>query len=280
MIIEQIPGEVEINDVTKQLKNKYYWPSYNVPYSKKLFEKCGYKNLVEKNAHYIANIDYKNCSRAKIFERDQKNIKTIEDFKHLLRYNDYKNDELSYNDPSLTIACRDDLDKDSVRCDGATDVKLVSVKELLEGKIKAHIISGPTNEQQPTFSWSTTTCNKKNPDIWQHDGIIDTWEFDWVDYKAQFYEFNKQADNSDDNSDYNRDDNIDDNNDDNDDKKKVWIICLSVACGIVIIIISAVFIFFFKSKLTYDKLNEKIKEISFSEKDRNNEKTEDLLLNK
>ena len=110
MIIEQIPGEVEINDVTKQLKNKYYWPSYNVPYSKKLFEKCGYKNLVEKNAHYIANIDYKNCSRAKIFERDQKNIKTIEDFKHLLRYNDYKNDELSYNDPSLTIACRDDLD--------------------------------------------------------------------------------------------------------------------------------------------------------------------------
>ena len=280
MIIEQIPGEVEINDMTAQLKEIYYWPSYNVPYSKNFYEKCGYKYLVDNSSEYIPMIDYNNCSRAKIFERDQKNIKTIDDFKHILRYNDYKNDNLSYGDPSLSIACREDLSEDSFSCIGATDVKFVSVKELLEGKIIAHIISGPTNEQQPTFSWSTTTCNKKNPDIWQHDGIIDTWEFDWVDYKAQFYEFNKQADNSDDNSDYNRDDNIDDNNDDNDDKKKVWIICLSVACGIVIIIISAVFIFFFKSKLTYDKLNEKIKEISFSEKDRNNEKTEDLLLNK
>ena len=33
MIIEQIPGETEINDVTNVLKEGY-WPSYNIPYSK------------------------------------------------------------------------------------------------------------------------------------------------------------------------------------------------------------------------------------------------------
>ena len=37
MIIEQIPGEVEINDMTEQLKNAYYWPSYNVPFSQNFF---------------------------------------------------------------------------------------------------------------------------------------------------------------------------------------------------------------------------------------------------
>ena len=68
-------------------------------------------------------------------------------------------------------------------------------------------------------------------------------------YKAKFYEFNKKEDNnSDDNSDDISDDNInensDDNTDDNDDDNKVWIIYLSVVCGIVIIIIVSVFLFF------------------------------------
>ena len=274
MIIEQIPGEVEINDMTEQLKNAYYWPSYNVPFSQNFFKKCGYKNLVDKNESFIPMIDYNNCARAKIFDREQKKIKNIEDFKRLLRYNDFKNDKFSNNDPSLTIACRNDLAEDSNSCEGATDVKFVSVKELLEGKIKAHIISGPTNEQQPTFSWSSTTCNKKYPDIWYHEGIVDTWNFDWVDYKTQFYEFNKKED---DKSDDNSDDNSDDDSDDN---HNVLIICLCTGAGIVIIIIVIVFLYFYKSKLEYDKLNDKIKEISFSEKERNNtEKTEDLMLN-
>ena len=79
----------------------------------------------------------------------------MDDFKHILRYNDYKNDNLSYGDPFLSIACREDLAEDNFKCIGAIDVKFVSVKQLLEGKIIAHFISGQTNEKQPTFSWST-----------------------------------------------------------------------------------------------------------------------------
>ena len=39
MIIEQIPGETVVNDVTDVLK-KGYWPSYNIPYSDYLYKKC------------------------------------------------------------------------------------------------------------------------------------------------------------------------------------------------------------------------------------------------
>ena len=48
MIIEQIPGEVEINDVTDKLKEGFC-PSYNIPYSKNHFKKCGYEDLIEQN---------------------------------------------------------------------------------------------------------------------------------------------------------------------------------------------------------------------------------------
>ena len=40
----------------------------------------------------------------------------MDDFKYILRYNDYKNDNLSYGDPFLSIACREDLAEDSFKC--------------------------------------------------------------------------------------------------------------------------------------------------------------------
>lgn len=165
-----------------------------------------------------------------------------------MRYNDYENDILSYGDPTLALAARGDLVKGNYSsCSGATDVKFVSVKELLEGKYYAHIISGPTNEQQPKFSWSNTTCNEKDPDKWYTTGLIDIWNFDWVDYKTQFFEFNKKE-------------NDDDNN-------KVLIIFLCVGSVIVLIII-VVIILYIKHKLTSDNLNKNIGQISFSDDDK------------
>ena len=52
-----------------------------------------------------------------------------------MRYNDYKNDNYSENNPSNAIAGRGDL-KDSYKsCHGAIDVKFISIKKLLEKKI-------------------------------------------------------------------------------------------------------------------------------------------------
>ena len=104
-----------------------------------------------------------------------------------MRYNDFKNDIESNNEPSLTIACRYDLRYELERqaCYGATDVKFASVKELSEGKNNMYIISGPTNLQQPTFSWSNSTCENHDIGRYYHEGIVDTWNFNWIDYKFQ-----------------------------------------------------------------------------------------------
>jgi hypothetical protein len=204
MIIEQIPGEMEINDVTNVLKEGY-WPLE-----------------ILNDTKNIPNYDYNNCSRANIFRREQKNIKNIEDFKNVMRYNDFKNDKESNNEPSLTIACRYDLRYELERqhCYGATDAKFASVKELLEGKNNLHIISGPTNDQQPTFSWSNTTCENHYPGRYYHEGLVDTWSFPWIDYKLQLV-------------------NIQNDDDDKNDEKPdhTWIIIVGCVAGCLILLI-------------------------------------------
>ena len=71
MIIEQIPGETEINDVTEYLK-KGYWPSYNVPFSDYFYEKSGFIERLKEKPDLTYDIDYHKCSRAQIFKREQK----------------------------------------------------------------------------------------------------------------------------------------------------------------------------------------------------------------
>lgn len=45
-VVEQMPGEVYGADVTQTLVGGY-WPSYNVPFFKKVYDKLGY-NLMDK----------------------------------------------------------------------------------------------------------------------------------------------------------------------------------------------------------------------------------------
>ena len=99
-------------------------------------------------------------------------------------------------------------------------------------------------------------------------------QIDLSDFKSQLFRFN--AENNKTNNDTNK--NEDDDDDDDDDGKKTLIICLSIGSAIVVIVIVVIFLLFIRSKLTYDKLNEKINKISFSEERDNNRetKTEDL----
>ena len=183
MIIEQMPKYTDSVDVTEYLRNGY-WPSYNVPYIDKIYKDMGY--TVENNE----NVNYTQAPRALIFERDQINIDSNEDFKRFMRYNDYKNDNISKGLPSKTIAARGYLKDTNPSCHGAIDVKFVSIKELLEKKNIIHIISGPTNDQQPTFSWQNTTCEGANLGKVSHEGQNDVWNFPWMDYSIQLLDKN------------------------------------------------------------------------------------------
>ena len=289
MIIEQIPGETDINDVTEILK-KGYWPSYNIPYSDNIYEKSGFTYLLKERNYLFPYYDYKNCSRANIFKREHKKIKTNDDFKNLMRYNNYENEEFSYKDPTLTIACRADLGKNK-QCFGATDVKFVSVKELLEGKKNIHIISGPTNVQYPTFSWENTTCDKESPENWHHEGVVNTWNFPWVDYKIQLLDKNDSSKEDDDSSkeedtSKGKDSTPDNSSSQNDNSGnnqqgkdiKMIIIISCVFGGIILIIIMITIIIAVKNKNSYEKLKKEVNKISFSDENKNNEQGEDLLV--
>ena len=189
MIIEQLPEYTESADVT-QFLTKGYWPSYNIPYFKSIYEKSGYVEIIEKNSSLYESYDYSGSDRPQIFRREQTNVKNLQDFKKMLRYNHYKEDECSHNNAAWTIASRYDLNVEGVGksyCYGAIDVKFISAKELLEGKNIVHIISGPTNENQPTFSWKNTTCHLSNPTRWYHEDVLDTWNFPWIDYEIQLF---------------------------------------------------------------------------------------------
>ena len=190
MIIEQLPVYTGSADVTNFLI-KGYWPSYNIPYFKTIFEKSGFVERIEERPDLFDSYDYSGSDRPKIFRRDHSKVNSLEDFKKIMRYNNYEEDECSQKNAASTIASRYDLNVNGIGrplCYGAIDVKFVSVKEITEGKNIVHIISGPTNDQQPTFSWKNTTCDEKDPIRWYHEDVIDTWNFPWIDYEVQLFD--------------------------------------------------------------------------------------------
>ena len=190
MIIEQLPEYTESADVTPYLI-KGYWPSYNIPYFKTIYEKSGYIETIESNPSLYDSYDYSGSDRPQIFRREQTNVNSLEDFKKMLRYNNYQEDECSQKNAAWTIASRYDLNINGVGrplCYGAIDVKFISAKEIMEGKNIVHIISGPTNDKQPTFSWTNTTCHVSNPIRWYHEDVVDTWNFPWIDYEVQLFD--------------------------------------------------------------------------------------------
>ena len=244
MIIEQYPDEMEINDVTQYLREGY-WPSYNVPFSEHFYQISGIIQRIEEKPELVYDIDYKQCSRAQIYKRDQKNIKSNYDFGRMLRFNDFKNDNLSFNKAYLTIAARYDLDQNKTYCYGATDVKYVSAKELLEGKSLVHIISGPSNDQLPTFAWSNATCKPYNSIGYEYEGLIDVWNKDWVDYKTQLFKIDDDIESDSAPPD-------ESNKEDND----TVIIALSVVCGVLFISL-LVFV------VLYLRTTRKLKDLNF-----------------
>jgi hypothetical protein len=268
MIVEQMPGKTETSDVTQNLRDKY-WASYNVPFSKKIFKDLGYEMYIALSPELEAELDYEKSSRAKIIEREQKNVKSNEDIKKLLRHNKYKTDEFSNNDPRNSIACRYDLldDQTENRCYGATDAKFASLKDLIEGK-KLYIISGPTNEDQPAFSWASTNCvEKRNKKIYP-ENLEQTWNIKWIEYKIQSEDLKKTPGKDVETT----------KAEERNSGSKLHLILIIIGAVILLIVVAIMlYVFIFMKK--NEKMNDNIKNISFKEGgDDNNEDGDGLLL--
>lgn len=184
-IIEQIPGFTQSADVSNILRYGF-WPSYNSAYFKDIRAISGYDEQLKNKPELKDAIDYDGCARANIFRRDQYKVNSLEDFKKILRYNNYQKDPLSKNNPTFAIACRKDL-ADNPECRGATDAKIASIKDLKGlSKKKINMISGPTNDIQETFDSSTAKCAAKQKYVF--NGLPQKFEFSWVEYTTTLFE--------------------------------------------------------------------------------------------
>ena len=183
MIIEQIPGYLEINDVSDHLKFGY-WPSYNIPYGKNVGKLSNIENTINSKPERNMRLynDYNNCSRANIMRRDQYKINDIESFKTFMQYNDYLNDPFSGGSPGESIASRYDLRKEAPLCYGAFDTKLSSVKEIKQSPKKTiYLYSGATKQVEPLFNFNSDACINVT-----HLGIPDTPNNTWVTFNNKY----------------------------------------------------------------------------------------------
>lgn len=170
-IVEQIPGETIMQDVTSFLYKDGYWASYNIPFFAEVREKSGYNKQPQ-----VPDNDYYNCSRHNIFKRDAPGIQTLEEFKKIMRSNNYLSDPLAEKNPKHTIAARYDLFEEKPRHFGSIDSKVTSTS-LHKKNMGVFMASGPSTDGCPAFSWSEWM---KTHEAVQHIGHPDRFDFDYV----------------------------------------------------------------------------------------------------
>jgi hypothetical protein len=181
-IVEQLPNFTKINNVTNILKYGY-WSSFNVPFDKEIYSKSMIKEIIEENPEMAYDLDYDTCSRNNIFRREQNSSDNLEGFKNLMRFNKYTTDPYSFGKASLSIASRGDLDG---VCMGAYDAKVGVLSDFQNGKVKFHLIGGPTyNEKEgiEPFSWSKAPENCSSH---AHEAIAESPNYEWIEYNNEF----------------------------------------------------------------------------------------------
>lgn len=61
-----------------------YWASYNIPFFEKVYNMSGYPEVAKREG---SDATYQLCPRAKIFRRDQSNVKDMKSMQYIMRYN-------------------------------------------------------------------------------------------------------------------------------------------------------------------------------------------------
>eukprot|EP00009_Paramoeba_aestuarina_P002729 CAMPEP_0201515180 /NCGR_PEP_ID=MMETSP0161_2-20130828/6821_1 /ASSEMBLY_ACC=CAM_ASM_000251 /TAXON_ID=180227 /ORGANISM="Neoparamoeba aestuarina, Strain SoJaBio B1-5/56/2" /LENGTH=555 /DNA_ID=CAMNT_0047911941 /DNA_START=44 /DNA_END=1711 /DNA_ORIENTATION=+ len=178
-VIEQIPTLVMGADVTPILRTGY-WPSYNVPFFETIYDMSGYPEVAEA---YGTDYTYELAPRAKIFRRDNTNVTDMTSLAWMMRYNDYENDPYAGGDPWGAICSRGDLPPlpgvaGVPSPNGCYDSKITDFANAK--KMKSWAINGPTNVQQPTFTW------KGDWRGYLHLGEPQTFDFDWYEMQASW----------------------------------------------------------------------------------------------
>jgi len=184
-VLEQLPGTIMARDVTWFVREHSYWPSYNIPFLRKISKMSGFDVQGAKYDWY----KWGSSPRAKMIERDHGKVTDIHSLTRLMRYNDYQHDEFSKckcNPPYTAeagISARGDLNPPNGtyeiegmghRDHGGLDTKTTNY--TLFKKLRIHAWGGPTYDPLPVFSWETTDLKHV-----LHYGQPITWNFTWTE---------------------------------------------------------------------------------------------------
>jgi len=170
-VMEQLPGRTWAEDQTQVLQSEGYWGSYNRAFYPEAFQLSGATDMVTEHGDWFS---YGETPRAKIFARDQGNVKDEPSMIKLMRYNDFQNDPLGVVPgcpkpiPAASIANRCDLTLANSSCSwqpldymvghqpyGALDMKFTTRQLARSGQFWA--VCGPTHGAgMPPFSWLNT----------------------------------------------------------------------------------------------------------------------------
>jgi len=166
-----------LKDQTDYLISNGYWGSYNIPYYPFIYNVSGYFPYYEEFGN---SFSWSECARAQIFRRDVGGVQTIDDMKHIMRYNQYQTDPLSLQDACKGISARCDLNPPWVNRSlnvydafGATDAK-ITTNTMAPSRV-AVVVSGPTWDAQPPFAWTKQ---------WTPTNVVPgqptVFAFDWI----------------------------------------------------------------------------------------------------
>lgn len=188
MVVEQMPGLIEYQDMTAHLNEYSYWGSYNIPYFEDIYNNAGWAAMrVENGDEY----SYWDNSRGKLLARLNTEVDSVERMKWLLRHNEWQTEPESLGNSSFAMAARYDLKTINATMTGAIDAKVSSVQMAWNSKDRttgqSHPLSfvavcGPTNQEQPDFVW------RKGDPLFNvtHMGQPEHFNFTWVDFDSNW----------------------------------------------------------------------------------------------
>jgi len=187
-IIEQFPGDNwRMSDLTQQLVKNGYFPSVNCPYHEDLYKIAGYPELVKSMGVYGAYRSNDHSPRFQIITREAHRIKTFDDFKAFMRYNNWKRDPYSQHDPAQQIASRYDLREfptpyGSPNNFGDLDSKCLRLTEAVT-LMRMHAIASPPYDNNPFWEFGKAPFDKISS-----FGLPLLWNFNWTTFQPEDYD--------------------------------------------------------------------------------------------
>lgn len=188
-MIEQLPGHYKSQDITEVLKTQTYFGSINTPWFEELFNLADYPGQQVREPAKKDFWSYYNQPRYRIIERDAPGISNYEEFKTFMRYNNYTTDPLllinGIPEPAQGILSRYDLRPEAgtsygaKNCFGGLDTKTARLSQFTVDQ-KWDAILSPEYIFNPPFSF------KDWPEV-LHEGLEDTWQHDWIEFKPLDY---------------------------------------------------------------------------------------------